>query len=56
LRGTRCAGAEIRSHVFSRSRCLIDLTTVGVALSKSKVQKSDLDENTELSDQGENIW
>jgi hypothetical protein len=35
---------------------LMDLTTVGLALAKSKVLRSDLDENVELSVQGENIW
>jgi hypothetical protein len=29
---------------------------VGLALAKSKVLRSDLDENVELSVQGENIW
>ena len=37
-RGICCPRAKIRSQVLSRSRCLIDLTTDGLALSKSTAE------------------
>src|ERR1700676_1054800 len=60
MRGKSCARAYSRSHVFKRSRCLIDLIIVGLALSNSKaaipnLKQLTIDSDAEIFNEGRRL-